>query len=75
MPREISPQVSPRSRSLSQAQDDMLLEDDDLESSYFKIARRPLQRGEVVPHIPTMYEQMEMVIAAANRKTAKARRG
>jgi hypothetical protein len=53
----------------------MLLDDDDLESSYFKIARRPLQRGEVVPHIPTMYEQMEMVIAAANRKTAKARRG
>jgi hypothetical protein len=60
---------------MSQAQDDVLLDDDDSESSYFKIARRPLQRGEVVPHIPTMYEQMEMAVAAATRKTAKARRG
>jgi hypothetical protein len=65
---------SNRSRNLSQANDVLLLDDDDTESSYFKIARRPLQRGEIVPHIPTMCEQMEMAITAATRKTAKSRR-
>ncbi len=35
--------------------------------------RRPLQKGETVPHIPTMFEQMDMAWAAANQVKAKPR--
>jgi hypothetical protein len=38
-----------------------------------KSQRRPLHKGETVPHIPTMHEQMDMACAAANRSKPKPR--
>jgi len=40
---------------------------DDDEVAYPKSQRRALQKGEVVPHIPTMYEQLDMAGLAANK--------
>jgi hypothetical protein len=46
---------------------------DDNEVVDLKSQRRPLQKGETVPHIPTMLEQMDSAWAAANHGRAKPR--
>ena len=54
----------------------MIMEDDDQELSGSEEDfvdptghTRPLMKGEVVPHVPTMYEQLDML----SRATQKAR--
>ena len=42
------------------------IDDDDVID--LKCQRRPLHKGEMVPHIPTMYEQMDMAWLAATNK-------
>ena len=40
---------------------------DEDEVSYPKSQRRSLHKDEIVPHIPTLYEQLDMAGVAANK--------
>ena len=51
----------------------MLDDLDDDEVIYPKSQRRALHKDEVIPHIPTMYEQMDMAALAASNLKPKPR--
>lgn len=47
--------------------------DDEDEAEQPRHKHRPLHRGEIVPHIPTLFEQLDTARLAVVRASAKAR--